>query len=67
MRLTDQATAEKITALFGIKSTAELQSLDRNTQTRVSLELRDQGVSVRQFARLAGVSRRVVERMAKQR
>ena len=67
MRLTDQAAAEKMTALVGIKNTAELQNLDRDTQTRVFLELRDQGVTVRQFARLAGVSRRVVERMTKQR
>lgn len=67
MRLTDQAATEIMSSLFGIKSTTELQSLDRDTQTRVFMELHEQGVSVRQFARLAGIGRRVVERMTKQR
>ncbi|MDR0459535.1 MAG: transposase [Coriobacteriales bacterium] len=67
MRLTDQAVAKKMSTLFAIKSTAELQSLDRDTQARFFMELRKQGVSVRQFARLAGIGRRVVERMAKRR
>jgi hypothetical protein len=67
MRLSDQTAAEKMSELLGIKSTTGLQNLDRDTQSRVFLELREQGVTVRQFARLAGVSRRVVERMAKRR
>jgi hypothetical protein len=66
LRLTDDDAAKKMRALYGIKSTSELQGLDRNTQAQVFLGLRAQGVSVRQFARLAGLGRRVVERMVKQ-
>ena len=65
-RLTDDAAADKMRVLYGIKSTTELQSLDREMQTQVCIGLHTQGVSVRQFARLAGLGRRIVERMVKQ-
>ena len=63
--LADEAAAEMMRVSFNIKSTAELQGLDRDQQTQVFSKLHAQGVSIRQFARLAGIGRRVVERMAR--
>jgi lambda repressor-like predicted transcriptional regulator len=47
------------------KSAAEFQGLDSAVQSKVFAGLRDQGVSIRQLARLSGISKGVCERLCR--
>ena len=47
------------------KSAAEFQGLDSAVQSKVFTKVRDQGVSIRQLARLSGISKGVCERLCR--
>jgi REP element-mobilizing transposase RayT len=63
--ITDADAVKLIKAISGAESMAGFQSLGRQKQALVFAELRGQGVSVRQFARLTGLGKGVVERLSR--
>ena len=63
--VSDMAALELMKRESGMKSTTELQGLNRESQTQVFNKLHGQGVSIRQFSRLSGLSKGVCERMCR--
>jgi putative transposase len=59
-RFTDQEALDMITNLYKTSDFSELQKLDKMTRDRYLGELKQQGLSVRQIARLTGINRGVV-------
>ena len=62
----DEEAFAQMKDLGGVKSASEFQTLGRETQASILSQLRGQGVSIRQFARLSGLGKGVVERLARE-
>ena len=62
----DEEAFAQMKDLGGVRSASEFQALGRETQASILMQLRGQGVSIRQFARLSGLGKGVVERLAKE-
>jgi len=62
-QMTDEVAFEKMKELGSIKTVAEFQSLDREVQAEVFVQLSHQGASIRQLSRLSGLSKGVVDRL----
>ena len=63
--ISDEDALVRIKSLSGARSLTEFQELNREKQAQVYAELKKQGVSVRQFARLSGLGKNIVERLAR--
>jgi hypothetical protein len=64
--ISDADAIKQIKSISRAESMTAFLSLDRKMQALTYIELKKQGVSVRQFARLSGMSKNIVERMAQQ-
>ena len=63
LKISDSAAYDLLKEIGKVSNASAFQSLDRELQTEVYLQLWSKGVSIRQFARLSGLSKGVVERM----
>ena len=61
--ITDGAAYELMKKLSGVMSAEEFRCTEREMQTKVFSALHEQGVSIRQFARISGLGKGVCERM----
>jgi len=61
--VSDYRALEWLKDYFGVVHAAELQALDRDLLVQAFLLLQEKGVSIRQFSRLSGLSKGVLERM----
>ena len=59
---TDEWARDKIKELFQIESTTALQSWGLKKRNQALRQLKDEGLSVRQIARLTGISKSIVQR-----
>jgi len=63
--ISDDAAFELMKSICNINSATEFQEIGRKQQQRTLNELRKHGVSIRQFARLSGLSKGICERMSR--
>ena len=63
LKISDSAALDLLKEIGKVSNASAFQLLDRELQTETYLQLRSKGVSIRQFARLSGLSKGVVERM----
>ena len=59
-RFTDQEALTLITSVYKTSNLSELQKLDKIARDKYLSELKQEGLSVRQIARLTGINRGVV-------
>jgi REP element-mobilizing transposase RayT len=64
--ISDETAFELMKSIGDIKSATEYQALNRELQMKVFSKMREQGVSIRQFARLSGLGKGVCERMSRE-
>jgi REP element-mobilizing transposase RayT len=63
MAVSDEEALSQMKLLSGANSVMTFQTLDKAQQAQVFGELKKQGVSIRQFARVSGLGKGVVEKM----
>jgi REP element-mobilizing transposase RayT len=65
MRLPDEKAFEMMRDLSGARDTTSFQQIDKSSQREVIMKLKERGASIRQAARLTGLSKGVIERTAR--